>query len=88
MPRRVRNAKRKFEAPSGRVWEAQICLAAGTDEQAPNLMVIFHDPVRAQPDRYNLLPAGSPKVPKEAAKQISDDELRALLQRSVPVNRR
>jgi hypothetical protein len=45
-------------------------------------VVIFRDPVRVQPDRYNTLPPGSPKIPKEAAKQIDDDTLRALLQRS------
>ncbi len=87
MPRKVRAAKRKFEAPSGRKWEAEFTMHAGTDEQAPNLLVIFRDPVRGEPDRYNTLPAGSPKMPKEAAKAISDDELQALLQRSVPVKR-
>jgi hypothetical protein len=50
-------------------------------------MVIFRDPVRVQPERYNLLPPGSPKFPKEAAKQITDDQLRTLLQRSVPLKR-
>ncbi len=60
---------------------------SGDNEQSPNLMVIFRDPVRAEPERYNLLPPGSPRLPKEAAKQITDDQLRALLQRSVPLNR-
>lgn len=87
MPRKSRPAKRRFQSSSGRKWEAEITLHSGTDQQAPNLLVIFRDPVRVQPDRYNTLPAGSPKVPKEAAKQISDDELRALLQRSVPMER-
>jgi hypothetical protein len=85
VPKIVRAVKREFVAPSGRRWEADFCMHAGTDEQAPNLMVIFHDPLRVVPDRYNLLPPGSPKLPKEAAKQISDDTLRALLRRSVPV---
>ena len=79
--------KRRFQAPNGREWEGEICMHAGTDDQAPRLMVIFRDPVRVQPDRYNLLPPGSPKDPKEASKQVSDDTLRALLMRSVPVNR-
>ncbi len=87
MPRKSRPAKRTFQSPSGRKWEAEITLHSGTDTQAPNLVVIFRDPVRVQPDRYNTLPAGSSKLPKEAAKQISDDELRALLQRSVPMER-
>ena len=86
MPRRVKTAKRRFTAPSGREWEAVIALHSGTDPQAPNLMVIFRDPVRVQPDRYTLLPPGSPKRPKEASKAVSDDTLRALLQRSVPMN--
>jgi hypothetical protein len=87
VPKKVRAAKRRFKAPSGREWEAEICMHAGTDAQAPNLLVIFRDPVRVYPERYNTLPPGSPKVPREAAKQISDDTLRALLQRSVVVKR-
>ena len=87
MPKKINSAKRKFESASGRDWEAVFCMHSGTDEQAPNLVVIFRDPVRVQPERYNLLPAGSPKLPKDAKKQISDDTLRALLQRSVPVER-
>jgi hypothetical protein len=82
VPKKVRTAKRKFEAPNGRKWEAEICMHSGDNEQSPNLVVIFRDPVRVQPDRYNTLPPGSPKIPKEAAKQIDDDTLRALLQRS------
>ena len=76
-----------FESQSGREWEAEICLHSGDNEQSPNLLVIFRDPVRVEPDRYNTLPAGSPKVPKQAAKQMSDDDLRALLQRSVVMKR-
>jgi len=87
VPRKVPAAKRRFKAPSGREWEAEICMHAGSDAQAPNLLVIFRDPVRVQPDRYNTLPPGSAKVPREAATQMSDDALRALLQRSVRVKR-
>ncbi len=76
-----------MEAPNGREWEAEICLHSGSDPQAPRLMVIFRDPVRVSPDRYTLLPPGSPKKPKEASRQVSDDVLRALLQRSVPIRR-
>lgn len=83
----VPTAKRRFEAPNGRKWEAEICMHSGEGEQAPNLIVIFRDPVRVQAERYNLLPPGSPKVPKDAAKEISDDTLRALLQRSTPLKR-
>lgn len=87
MPRRVPTAKRRFIAPSGREWEAEICLHSGSDGQAPNLMVIFRDPVRVAPERYTLLPPGSPKLPREAARQVSDDTLRTLLQRSVPIRK-
>ncbi len=60
---------------------------SGDNAQSPHLVVIFRDPVRVQPDRYNTLPGGAPKVPKAAAKSMSDDDLRALLQRSVPMKR-
>jgi hypothetical protein len=83
----VPSAKRKFQAPNGRDWEADFCLHSGDNQQSPHLMVIFRDPVRVEPERYNLLPPGSPRFPKQAAKQITDDQLRALLQRSVPLNR-
>ena len=87
MPKIVPTAKRSFEAPNGRAWEAEICMHAGTDQQAPRLMVIFRDPRRARDDRYNLLPPGSPKIPEEAAREIDDDTLRRLLQRSVSLKR-
>ena len=87
MVRIVRSVKRQFQAPNGRDWEADFCMHSGDDKQAPRLMVIFRDPVRVQPERYNLLPPGSPKFPKEAAKRVTDDQLRALLQRSVPLER-
>lgn len=87
MPKQVPTARRRFTAPSGREWEAELCMHAGTDAQAPRLVVIFRDPTRAHTDRYNLLPPGSPKVPKEAAKAIDDDTLRRLLQRSVSMKR-
>ena len=83
----VPSAKREFQAPNGRKWEADFCMHSGDDRQAPRLMVIFRDPVRIQQERYNLLPPGSPKFPKQAAKQATDEQLRALLQRSVPLKR-
>ena len=87
MPKKVPTAKRRFTGSGGREWEAEICMHSGDDDQSPNLLVIFRDPVRVQPERYNTLPPGSPKFPKEAAKQVPDDTLRALLQRSVPLKR-
>lgn len=80
---KVPTAKRKFESRGGRAWEAEIGLYAGTDPQAPRLMVIFRDPRRGEADRYTQLAPEAPKRPKEAAKAVTDDELRALLQRSV-----
>ena len=85
MPRKVPTAKRRFHSNNGREWEAEICLHSGTDRQAPNLKVIFRDPVRVHPDRYTELPPGSPKIPNEAAKELSEETLRALLKRSVPL---
>ncbi len=73
MPKIAPTARHRFKAPNGRELEAEICMHSGTDDQAPRLMVIFRDPVRVEPDRYSLLPPGSPKNPKEAGKQISDD---------------
>ena len=84
---KVPTAKRTFESVTGREWEAEICLHSGTDRQAPRLMVIFRDPKRAKDDRYTLLPPDSPKKPRDASKEISDDELRTLLQRSVHMRR-
>lgn len=87
LPKKVPTAKRRFRGGSGREWEAEICMHSGDNQQSPNLLVIFRDPVRVEPDRYNTLPPGSPKVPREAAKVMSDDELRALLERSVKMKR-
>jgi hypothetical protein len=87
LPKKVPTAKRRFKGTGGREWEAEICLHSGDNRQSPNLMVIFRDPVRVEPDRYNTLPPGSPKVPKQAAKSVSDDDLRALLKRSVRMKR-
>ena len=87
MPKQVPTAKRTFSASNGREWEAEICMHAGTDPQAPRLMVIFRDPTRKKADRYNLLPPGSSKVPREAADATDDDTLRELLRRSVSLQR-
>ena len=87
MPRKARPARRRITAANGREWAAEITLHSGTDAQAPNLIVIFRDPVRVSPDRYTSLPPGLPKRPKDASRQLSDEALRALLQRSVPMNR-
>ncbi len=84
--RKVGTAKRTIRSANGREWEAEICLHSGTDPQAPRLMVIYRDPTRAQPDRYTLLPPDAPKTPKQAAAELSDDDLRALLKRSTALS--
>jgi hypothetical protein len=83
--RKAKTAKRQVEDPNGRTWEAEICLHAGTDPQAPRLMVIFRDPTRTRTDRYTLLPPDAPKVAGEAARELDDETFRRLLMRSVPL---
>ncbi|MBI4513791.1 MAG: hypothetical protein HY702_06735 [Gemmatimonadetes bacterium] len=83
--RKAKTAKRWITGPKRVRWEAEVCLHAGTDPQAPRLMVIFRDPTRAQPDRYTLLPPGSPKEPRKAVEALSDENFRELLARSVPL---
>lgn len=76
----------EFTSGSGRVWQAELCLHAGTGPQAGRLKVIFRcqdDP--AEPQRYNEPPARISKVPSEAAEQLTEDDLRELLATSVKV---
>ena len=69
---------------SGADWQAELCLHSGTNPQSPRLMVIFRCKSRPnEQQRYTLLPPGISKVPKEAAEQLSEDDLRDLLARSV-----
>lgn len=83
--RKAKTAKRWIAGPKGERWEAEVCLQSGTDPQAPRLVVIFRDPTRARPDRYNLLPPGSPKDPREAVKALPESAFRELLARSTPL---
>lgn len=76
----------EFRSHSGRRWSAEICLFAGTDPQAGRPKVLFRCLDRpGEPQRYNELPPGVPKVPKDAADVLSEEELRELLATSVKV---
>lgn len=80
------SAELDFTSRTGRRWRAELCLHAGTIEQAGRLRVIFRcrdEPT--EPQRYNALPAGYSKVPEEAAEQLDEDDLRELLATSVKV---
>ena len=80
------SAKVKFTSAQGNEWEAELSLHSGTDPQAPRLMVLFRRPRFPNvPQRYTLLPPRFSKVPKEAAEQIAEDDLRELLATSVQV---
>ena len=74
----------KLTSESGADWQAQLCLHSGTNPQSPRLMVIFRCRSRPNdPQRYTLVPPGVSKIPKEAAEELSEDDLRDLLARSV-----
>jgi hypothetical protein len=78
--------KVKFTSGSGTIWEAELSLHSGTSPQSPRLMVLFRNGRdRAVPQRYNLVPPGYSKVPREAAEELSEDDLRELLATSVEV---
>lgn len=78
--------KVKFTSAGGHEWQAELCLHSGTNPQSPRLMVMFRN--RSRPhdrNRYTLVPPGYSKVPSEAAKELSEDDLRQLLASSVEV---
>jgi hypothetical protein len=76
----------KFSSQAGIEWEAELSLHSGTTRQSPRLMVLFRDPARpAVRQRYTLLPPGLPKVPKKAAGQLTEADLRELLAESVEI---
>lgn len=83
--RKNKTAKRPVRGAGGERWQAEICLASGTDPQAPRLMVIFRDPTRVRGDRYTLLPPGSPKDPRVAAETLPESVFADLLTRSTPM---
>lgn len=76
--------KVRFTSASGTCWMAELCLHSGTDPQAPRLMVMFRDQDEpTTPQRYNLAPTWTSKVPAEAAEQLVERDLRELLATSV-----
>jgi hypothetical protein len=78
--------KVKFTSARGNDWEAELSLHSGTDPQAPCLMVLFRRPRYPNvPQRYTLLPPRFSKIPKEAAEQVTEADLRELLATSVQV---
>lgn len=83
--RKAKTAKRWVTGPGGDRWEAEVCLQSGTDPQAPRCMIIFRDPTRRRPDRYTLLPPGSPKDPVAAVKTLPEELFRECLTRSTPL---
>jgi len=71
---------------SGAEWQAELCLHSGTGPQAPRLMVMFRCRSRPdEPQRYTLAPPRVSKIPKEAAQELSEEDLRDLLTRSVAI---
>lgn len=75
-----------FESASGNTWEAELCLHAGVGPQAGRLKVLFRCRSRPhEPQRYNDLPPGFSKIPKRAAEELTDSDLRELLATSVKV---
>lgn len=76
----------KLTSESGAEWQVELCLHSGTGPQAPRLMAMFRCRSRPdEPQRYILVPPGVSKIPKEAAEQLSEDDLRDLLARSVSI---
>lgn len=78
--------KVEFVSATGRRWEAEFCLHAGTTPQAGRLKILFRclsNP--GEPQRYNSPPAWVSKVPEEAVEQLDEEDLRELLATSVKV---
>ncbi len=76
----------KLTSESGAEWQAELCLHSGTGPQAPRLMVMFRCRSRPdEPQRYTLAPPKASKIPKEAARELSEEDLRDLLARSVAI---
>jgi len=78
--------KVEFTSAGGQKWQAELCLHSGTNAQSPRLLVMFRNRTRPHDrQRYTLVPPGYSKVPSEAAKQLSEDDLQQLLTTSVEV---
>jgi hypothetical protein len=78
------SAKMEFTSAAGTPWQAELSLHSGTDPQAPRLLVIFRKRTDVgAPQRYTQVPPGYSKVPKEAAQELTEGDLRELLAASV-----
>lgn len=78
--------KVEFTSAGGQKWQAELCLHSGANPQSPRLLVMFRNRTRPKDrQRYTLVPPGYSKVPAEAAKQLTEDDLRTLLTSSVEV---
>ncbi len=86
MDGRADSARTRFRSRSGRLWEAEFCLASGQDRQSPRLLIMFRDQEDpTAPQRYNQAPPGSSRVPKTAVAELGEADLRELLARSTKV---
>ena len=80
------SAKTRFTSETGAEWEAELSLHSGTLQQSPRLLVLFRNQDdAAAPQRYTQAPPGTSKVPDEAVQELTEDDLRDLLARSVKV---
>jgi len=78
------SAKVEFTSASGTAWQAELSLHSGTDPQSPRLLVIFRNTKDVgAPQRYTQVPPGYSKVPKEAAQELTEVDLRQMLAASV-----
>lgn len=76
--------KVEFTTDRGTRWQAELSLHSGTNPQSPRLLILFRNRSRpAEPQRYNQVPPGYSKVPREAAEQLTEDDLKELLATSV-----
>jgi len=78
------SAKVEFRSAAGTAWQAELSLHSGTDPQSPRLLVIFRNKKDVgAPQRYTQVPPGYSKVPRDAAKELTEEDLRQLLVASV-----
>jgi len=76
----------EFTSQAGSRWQAELCLYSGTNPQSPRLLVMFRNRSRPEePQRYTFAPPAVSKVPREAADQLGEADLRELLSLSVRV---
>ena len=83
---RADSASTRFTSESGQPWRAELSLHSGTLAQDPRLMIFFrHERDPRIPQRYTLARPGTSKVPEEAVRELSEEDLRKLLATSARV---